>query len=137
MTPDASKGWCSVAIHFTLSRRASALATHAALGERAWISVTSAVRRLVASLGGRLSRDHSGPLHGGSSRWEARSRSRSGTIAPPGEATIAVPPAAATAWAVSSVARANPPPASDGTICRRVTGDKELAVVLSLWQVTQ
>jgi hypothetical protein len=35
---------------------------------------------------------------------------------PPGDATIAEPPAAMTACAASSVARARPPPASVGTI---------------------
>ncbi len=42
----------------------------------------------------------------GSSRCVARCRSRSGTMAPPGEATMAEPPAAMTACAASSVARA-------------------------------
>jgi hypothetical protein len=37
-------------------------------------------------------------------------------VLPPGEATMAEPPADITAWAASSVARAMPPPDSEGTI---------------------
>ena len=44
-------------------------------------------------------------------------------MAPPGEATSAEPPAAITACAASSVARARPPPARVGTICRSVGAD--------------
>ena len=52
-------GACSVAIHLISSRRASARATHAVAGERAWISETRASRRLAASLRGKVSRAHS------------------------------------------------------------------------------
>ncbi len=117
--PSARKGACRVAIHLTPSRRASA--RHPGrLGERAWISETRASRRLEASLPGSIRRPHSGWLPSGNSRCVARSLSRSGTMAPPGEATMAEPPAAITACAASSVARARPLPARVGTICRRV-----------------
>ena len=45
-------GRCSVAIHLISSRRASACATHAVAGERAWISETPGV----AQAGGELAR---------------------------------------------------------------------------------
>ena len=116
----ATNGKCSVAIHLISSRRASACATHAVAGERAWISETRASRRLAASLRGKVSRGHNAWRLAGNSRCVARSRSRSGTRVPPGEATMAEPPAAITACAASSVARARPPPARVGTICRSV-----------------
>ena len=92
---------------------------------RWWAIVPGSARRaprcrLEASLPGSMSRPHSAWPPSGSSRCVARSRSRSGTMAPPGEATMAEPPAAITACAASSVARASPPPARVGTICRSV-----------------
>jgi hypothetical protein len=69
-----------------------------------------------ARLPGRVNRPHAGCDGAGISMWLARNLSRSGTMLPPGDATIAEPPAAMTACAASSVARATPPPARVGTI---------------------
>ena len=46
----ATNGGCRVAMHLTSSRRATARATHAVAGERAWTTLTSASRRLATSL---------------------------------------------------------------------------------------